>query len=293
MHIKHFKRVFLLIVVVLVAVQLACASSANTGNQSNNANLEATSQALQATQNALAQQPTEAPPTQAPPTQAPPTQAPPTQAPPTQAPPTQAPAQPTQKTTFASGDVIYFTDFDSAGDWEDGWIQFASKDMDYEIYKENGYLNVVVPDQYSTVFAFYDPLYFERDKADVYVETYFRNLATHNINNVSLICRATDTGWYEFSMVSGGLWQIWKYDANSGYSLLTDGGIPDLDYDAPHYLGISCIGDQLTFYVDGEKLKGGSYTDGAYREGQVGISVYADVWEDVIIEFDYFLVQAP
>jgi hypothetical protein len=297
---KRSHKVLLLILVVLFVVQLACSAGGNDGGSNGQgedgaaANLAATEEALKATQDALTadaeQDSAREEPTKEPPTQAPPTEAPPTQAPPTQVPPT---AEPTQKTTFSSGDVIYFTDFDGPEDWENGWIQFADKDMDYSIYKSDGFLYVEVPDQYSTVFAFYDELYFERDKADVYVETYFQNLSTHNINNVSLICRATDAGWYEFSMVSGGLWQIWKYDANTGYKMINNGGIPDLDYDAPHYLGATCIGDMLTFYVDGEELHNGSIKDSTFREGQVGLSVYADDWEDVIIEFDYFYVEAP
>ena len=294
---KHSTKFIVLIIVVLVAVQLACGASTGTNTGSEEANLQATAQSLQATQDALnsnAQQPTKERPTEIPATEVPPTDVP-TQVPTTQAPPTEVPptAVPTQKTTFSSGDVIYFTDFDGAEDWEDGWIQFATSDMDYRIYKNNGVLRVEVPEPNSGVYAFYDDLYFERDKADVYIETNFENFATHNINNVTLICRATENGWYEFSMLSGGLWQIWKYDANSGYRMINDGGVADLDYDAPHYLSASCIGDTLTIYIDGEKPKNGSIKDSSFREGQVGLSVYAFEWKDVIIEFDYFLVQAP
>jgi hypothetical protein len=296
----RFAKVLLLCVAVLLAAQLACAVGGNNdvngqGGGADSAALAATEQALKATQDALDAESQQVRPTQAEPTEIPPTKPAPTEPAPTQPAPTQPQptAEPAQQTSFASGDLIYFTDFDGPEDWEDGWIQFASKDMDYRIYKSDGYLYVEVPDQYSTVYAFYEDLYFARDQADVYVETYFMNLSTHNINNVSLICRATDAGWYEFSMVSGGLWQIWKYDSSVGYTMLTDGGIPDLDYDAPHYLGITCIGDTLTFYVDGEMLKNGFVDDSTFREGQVGLSVYADVWEDVIIEFDYFGVEAP
>ena len=75
--------------------------------------------------------------------------------------------------------------------------------------------------------------------------------------------------------------------------MIKEGGIPNLDYDAPHTIGAECVGDTLTFYFDGEALRNGSINDGTYREGQMGIAVYADEWPDVIVEFDYFGISVP
>ena len=58
-------------------------------------------------------------------------------------------------------------------------------------------------------------------------------------------------------------------------------------------IGADCIGNELTFYFDGDPLKNGSIKDTTYREGQVGFSVYADEWADVVVEFDYFGVMLP
>lgn len=282
MSLKKFPKTLVLAIGVVLIVLLACAPTGTNGGD-NAPDYAGTESALQATADALNNQTA--------PTQAPPTQAPPTQAVDTQVPPTTGPVD---IGSLSSGDIIYYTEFDSPGDWEDGWIHFSLPDIDYTVYKANGYLRVEVPETFSSVYAIYDSLFFTRDIADVYVETRFQNMGTHNINNISVICRATDRGWYEFSMLSGGLWYIWRYDVdNNKYVKLTDGGIPDLNYDAPHTIGASCVGDTLTFYFDGEKLKNGVIKDKTYLEGQVGLAVYADDLANVIVEFDYFGIQKP
>ncbi len=290
MRIKKIHYLLIMLVVVLIT-QLACGlGGGSTEEPADSPDYAATEAALQATQAALeaeAQQPTA---TKAPlptPTDLPTTE--PTQPEPTQAEPVQAEPQ-----TWGSGELIYFTDFDSPGDWEDGWIHFSFPDIDYSVYKENGYMHVEVPEEYSAVYLIYDELFFERDYADVFVETKFLNLGTHNINNISVICRATDQGWYEFSMLSGGLWYIYKYIASSGkYITIKDGGIANLDYDAPHTIAAECLDDTLTFYFDGEPLRNGTIKDTQFREGQTGMSVYADDWPDVIVDFDYFGIAVP
>ena len=275
--------------IALVLVQLACGLGSTNTPQENAPDFAATEAALQATQSALdaqAQQPTTPPrPTATSEPAAAPTDPPA----PTEAPVEEGPI------TYQSGDVIYYTDFDGASDWEDGWVHFAIPDVEYTTYKDNGFMRVEVPVTMSTVYLVYDDLYLLRDQADVWVETSFRNLSSHNINQVGVMCRASVDGWYEFNLLSGGLWYIWKYDGNSGdYSLLNNGGIAKLDYDAPHTIAASCVQDKLSFYVDGELLKNSTIKDNTFREGQVGISVFADdQWPNVIIEFDYFGVQVP
>ena len=281
------------VLVVVILVQLACSLGGTaTEPPEEGPDLDATESALKETQDALEAMATEEPePTPEPlPTNTPPP--PPTEEPTEE--PVVVPTDTPEDVVFTSGEVIYYTDFEGSGDWEDGWIHFSLPDIDYTVYKANGYMHVEVPEQYSAVYLIYDDMYFERDFADVYVEASFINMGTHNINNISVVCRASDQGWYEFSMLSGGLWYIWKYIASTDtYVLLYDDGIPNLDYDAPHTIGAECLDDQLTFYFDGEPLRNGTVRDSEFREGQTGISVYADDWADVIVEFDYFGIAVP
>ena len=275
---------------ILILVQFAClpGSPDEPSQNSQGPDYAATEAALQKTQAALedqAQQPEQPQPEE--PKEPEPQPEPTNTSPP---PPTTAP----EPETYQSGDLIYYTDFDGPEDWEDGWIHFSWPDSDYTVYKDNGVMHIEVPETYTTVYLFYDNLFFEREYADVYVEAGFENLSTHNINNISIMCRATDQGWYEFSILSGGLWYIYRVDAQNGtYKIIKDGGIADLDYDAPHTIGADCIGNELTFYFDGDPLKNGSIRDTTYREGQIGFSVYAGKWADVVVEFDYFGVMLP
>ena len=284
---KHSNKILfrlLMVLAVLIIIQLACSLGGTDTEPSPEApDFSATEQALQQTQAALDAQAQQPEPTQPEPEPIPePTE---------ESPP---PVTEPEVVTFNSGDLIYYTDFDGAEDWEEGWIHFSLPDSDYTVYKDNGIMYVEVPETYTTVYLFYDELFFERDKADVFVEAGFENRSTHNINNISVMCRATDQGWYEFSILSGGLWYIYRYEANTNnYKILKDGGIANLDYDAPHTIAAECLGDQLTFYFDGEPLRNGTIKDTTYREGQVGFSVYADDWADVIVEFDYFGVMVP
>jgi len=281
----------LLIVLVVFLVQLACSlGSSGSDTTSDSPDFAATEAALQSTQAALDAQAQQPEPTQEP---LPTATSPPPPPTPTNVPVVQ-PTQPPEPETYSSGDLIYYTDFDGAGDWEDGWVHFSIPDIDYTVYKANGFMRVEVPEQYSAVYLLYEDLYFDRNFADVYVEAQFQNMGTHNINNISVVCRASEEGWYEFSMLSGGLWYIWKYIASTdNYVLIKDGGIPNLDYDAPHSIGAECAGNNLTFYFDGEALRNGSIKDNQFIEGETGISVYADDWADVIVEFDYFGVAVP
>lgn len=287
MKLKRYNYPLMIALVVVFLVQLACGLGGGGSNEAaDSPDFAATESALQATQAALEAQAQQPEPTKPLPTR---TSPPPTNVPP----PTEAPSQP-EPQTYVSGDLIYYTDFDGAGDWEDGWIHFSLPDVDYTTFKSNGTMRVEVPEQYTSVYLIYDDLFFERDYADVFVETKFQNLGTHNINNISVLCRASDQGWYEFSMLSGGLWYIYKYIAsNNQFVVIKDGGIPNLDYDAPHTIAAECLDDTLTFYFDGEPLRNGSIRDTQFREGQTGISVYADEWANVIVEFDYFGVAVP
>ena len=290
---RHPVRYYLLSVLAVVfLVQLACSMGGNaTDTPGNGPDLAATESALQQTQAALEEQANQPEPTpEALPSNTP--LPPPTDEPTEE--PEEEPTDTPEDLVFSSGDVIYYTDFEGSGDWEDGWVHFSFPEMDYTVYKANGYMHVEVPDQYSSVYLIYDELYFQRDLADVYVEASFINMGTHNINNISVLCRASDQGWYEFSMLSGGLWYIWKYTAsNDNYVLLKDGGIPDLDYNAPHTIGAECLDNDLTFYFDGEALRNGTISDTQFREGQTGLSVYADDWANVVVEFDYFGIAVP
>jgi hypothetical protein len=196
-----------------------------------------------------------------------------------------------------SGDVLYATDFEVSGDWDDDWFSLVipsrSEEL-YSLYMENGYLYIQVDAKSTTVYAIYEPLFMPRDEADVLVETSFDNVGDVRNNNISVLCRVTEEGWYEFSLTSSGLWYIYKYEVESGFTTLFNGGVPNYNKNiTAHVISATCIGDELTFYLDGEMLKNAQVNDRSFDSGGVGVSVYAANVAGVEVEFDWFQALVP
>lgn len=277
------QRKLLLILGVLFLATLACLGGSDAPPV-DTVDTSATEAALQATQNALEaqqQQQQQDPPTQPPPADDPPPQ---------DSPPAQAP----DLSNLQSGDIIYATEFDGAGDWEEGWFHFPIPEEDdtYSSFVENDYLYVEVLQGGTTVYVIYEEIYLSRDQADVRLDTFVDNVGEARDNNISLVCRVTDDGWYEFSLTSSGLYFIWKFDGE--YEILSQGGLQGYNRnDTDHELAVTCIDDELTFAIDGEIPRYGTVTDSSFREGSFGVSVYTERNNQVAVEFDYFIASVP
>ena len=101
------------------------------------------------------------------------------------------------------GDVIYFTDLDDLKEWTT--VFAIPKSSHYTAEIRDGKLYVEVGDRQSTVYVFYDtPI----EQSDVRIDAAVETVGGPNKNNISLVCRATPDGWYEFSMNSGGFYTI-------------------------------------------------------------------------------------
>jgi len=202
--------------------------------------------------------------------------------------------------------VVLSTEFDDAPCWGHFQIPAAGDTPDYDVSLYNSTLFFEIFAGGTTAYATWDPIL---DFTDVYVAAGVNTVEGPNTNNISLVCRGSDQGWYEFSMTSGGEWIIWKVDTSNpddpDYTILNSGY-------SNHYLkhkynefGISCVGDQLDFYitqVDGEVKLVGSANDRTFRSGQVAVSVYSLPTSQVSwnysstpmqVEFDWLEIQIP
>lgn len=269
-------------VAILALAALACGTSSGGGSS----DLSATAAALEATAAALSSQPTQPPAPAVQPTSVP------------SQPQDTAPPPPAEfdYNSLVSGDAIYYTDFDGNGsDWEDGWIWFTIPDKkeNFAAYVDNGFLFVGLDDLRTSVYLVPDFIYVPRG-VDVYVEAIFDNIGTTRNNNLSIGCRGSADGWYEFSITSSGLWYIYKYTPSGGYVVLNNGGLANYNKNVTeHTLAATCVGDTFTFYVDGTQVRNGQVKDSQLRDGQVFLSVYADNLPDVEVEIDYFYVGVP
>ena len=186
----------------------------------------------------------------------------------------------------ASGDFFFSTEFDDS----ENWYTFAVPDSDdYDASVDRSTLFVEVNKTNSTVYALYD---MDLVPSDVRVDAAVETVSGPNRYNISLICRATEEGWYEFSMNSGGYWYIWKY-VNGNYELLNQGASRVITLQrAKNELTATCIGTDLTFYVNSSEV--GSARDNRFKGGgQVGVSVSTFDIPGAGVEFDWFVASVP
>lgn len=215
----------------------------------------------------------------------PPTNTPPPPATDTPVPPTATP-RPTATPTPGPGDVIYKTEFDDATGWSSLTLQDGGK---FTAESRNGklYVEVNSKDTYAYVFSDIDFGY-----SDVQIKADVETVSGPNRNNISLVCRATDNGWYEFNIFSGGLYNILRFDSGKGWTALATGGSKAINLQkAKNNLVAICQGNQLTFIINDTKVA--SVRDSTYTGGVVGVSVSTFDIAGAGVEFDRLIVSLP
>ncbi|GAB4463072.1 MAG: hypothetical protein Kow0070_22990 [Anaerolineales bacterium] len=115
-----------------------------------------------------------------------------------------------------------------------------------------------------------------------------------NTNNVSLVCRVSSDGWYEWSVGSGGDWYL--YAVTNQYNLLTNGGTTFLKQgkEVNEYTMI-CKDKTISMFVNGKEIKQSPFTDNRYglRDGSVGFNISSLSVTPVIVEVDWFKISEP
>ena len=118
-------------------------------------------------------------------------------------------------------------------------------------------------------------------------------------NNVTLFCRQSSEGWYEFSIANSGSYWIYAYDATGaiaekGYNtIFTDSskgikhGKDSNEYEA------SCVGDKLTLSINGTEVKTVRDARYKFREGTVGFGVSSFSAIPILVNVDEFTVGQP
>lgn len=225
-----------------------------------------------------------------------PTVVPPTVAPaPTNAPPptANAPQPPTPSVDQPPAAQDYFTEeFD--GDISN-WTYFVTKndasadDSGAQPIAENGFLVMDIGKNLN-VYTTYDPYTYTNVRLDVRVE----NRGTNN-NNINLVCRYSDEGWYEIAIANNGLYWLYAYDAAKGsYTKLADGGSNKIiaGKETNEYTFI-CNDRNLTVKINGFDTT--TYTDNqfVFREGQIGIGLSSFESVPVKVEFDWVKISQP
>jgi hypothetical protein len=119
-----------------------------------------------------------------------------------------------------------------------------------------------------------------------------------NTNNVSLICRKSSEGWYEFNMYNSGLYNILAYDATGavakGYNRIFNGASLAIKQgkDINTYTA-TCSGNTLTLTINGVEVKTIKDLKFNFREGQVGFGVSSFNITPILVDIDSFTVSQP
>ena len=224
-------------------------------------------------------------PTQEPPTQVPPpTQAPPpTDEPaPTEVPATEAPAAQDYFTEEFDGDISNWSYFITKNDSKaDDTGSVPTTDGGYLVFDLAKNLNV---------YALYDPYTYSNVQLDVRVE----NRGSNN-NNINLVCRLSDEGWYEVSIANNGLYWIYAYDGTkNSYAQLANGGSNKIRSGKEvNEFTLVCKDRIVKLLINGVETR--AYTDNQYvfRDGQVGIGLSSFDDTPIKVEYDWVKISEP
>jgi len=142
------------------------------------------------------------------------------------------------------------------------------------------------------VYTTYEPFNY----ADVRLDVKVGNRGSNN-NNVSLFCRKSDAGWYEFDIANNGMYEVLFgkiVDETVEYTLIADGGSVEINAGmAENEYGVLCQGNTLTLFINGKEVR--SLVDSKYLlpEGKVGIAVSSFRDVPVIVDFFWAKISQP
>ncbi|NJC97461.1 MAG: hypothetical protein FIB03_14185 [Anaerolineae bacterium] len=132
---------------------------------------------------------------------------------------------------------------------------------------------------------------------NVQVEAVFTNNG-NNTNGVSLICRYSENGWYEFMVSNSGFYEIGAYDSTgavkAGYNLLFTGGSSAIKTGlATNTFSAVCNDSELTLFVNDVPVRTVIDNRFNFMNGLVGIAVSSPQGLPVNVEFDHVKVGEP
>lgn len=193
-------------------------------------------------------------------------------------------ATPSPTPAVKSGDLLFADNF---ADNSSGWERFTSAEgtMDYD---GNGYrflVNALQANFWSTP---------GKSFGDVQLEVDVAKLNGPDENRIGMLCRFTDGNYYFFLVSSDGYYTIGKFLGGNAIQL----GQSEMQFDesihkglAINHLRADCVGNTLTFYVNGAQVA--QAQDADLMQGDVGLlaGTFAQPGVDVI--FDNFAVLQP
>ena len=153
----------------------------------------------------------------------------------------------------------------------------------------NGVFDFAIDGKFLTIYSFYLPYEYENVKIDLRAE----NLGT-NDNQINIICRATENGWYEFSIANSGLYVIYAVESGKGYRKLHDGGSTKIKAGKEfNEYSVICNDRTLSLFINGVETRVFEENEYAFRKGLAGIGVSSFNNLPVEIQIDSVTISEP
>ncbi len=208
---------------------------------------------------------------------------------PTEIPPTAAPSP-------TAGPQQYFTEnFDeNLSDWSTVYMPPDSTLSTTPIDKvstaiKDGFFEFDIEGTYVGAFSVYKPFEYKDVRIDTRVENH-----GNNTNDVALMCRYSQDGWYEFNIESSGLY-FFNYisiskDGRTHIAQLAEGGSKIIRQDVNEY-GMACQGASISMIINGSPVK--TFKDNNLISGEVAIQGFSLQRLPVKLYFDWVKISQP
>ncbi|OGO28026.1 MAG: hypothetical protein A2Z16_06635 [Chloroflexi bacterium RBG_16_54_18] len=156
----------------------------------------------------------------------------------------------------------------------------------------DGQLQLTVAKEQAALYAEYNLLL---ENPDVRIETQASKVAGPNSNEIGVICRSSEQGFYFLAYTSAGKWVIYRYQAgtgDNGWNTLASGtSNAILMTNASNQIAGSCAGNQLILEVNGAQI--GSATDDVLTTGgYAGAAIWGE-FPGLGVNFDYLYANVP
>jgi hypothetical protein len=192
----------------------------------------------------------------------------------------------------APGDVYYNEKFEAMEGW---WVYPLRGDetgWGYEVFDNRLRAEIVSQDTW-VYYMFEGGGNFQDVRIDITVE----NRAS-NTNFVGIICRSSDTGWYEANILNTGEYFIYYgYPDDASVDLMYKGATRLIKTGRSiNSYAMVCEGEQLTLGINGEGVVTIPLKAGDFRylaDGQVGVSVSTSYAIPVVVDFLQFVMSVP
>jgi hypothetical protein len=222
------------------------------------------------------------------------TPVPPTLRPVPTAKPAEAQPTPVSSPTPAPTETPVLQFFREEFDQDPGWNYFLTygdkSKADVEFTNSLMTFNLTDTD----IYAYY--LYEDFEYRDVRLDISAENRGKNN-NNISLVCRYTEDGWYEFSTEGGGVWYLYAAVPSSGqtkYNIIDNGGALALKQgkEINEYTMI-CQENEIRLYINDTEIKTITENNYTFGDGYVGFNISSLNVYPIIVEVDWFEISEP